>query len=471
MTRMASSISIIKLSLSLTLLLIQSSFFTLLAEARTGGDPVPVLIWSPERSLSDFPDENSNGVLATNSFKGTYLSPLTIEGSNSAVVFLQDKLHMDDFTKYADVYSVDSTGGSFKNVKNLMEENFSQELAQVSGASSALLELQEKFNGAVHTISSLPELKKLNLEEKFLLLVRLAPTSTSIKEESVIAENDKMIGAVCDHLKEKDIKYTAIYTGERSSGVGEEEVEVHSGRHLLADAEVDNKNGTLMNISTAGLSDMYIFMRSMKVVVKNNNKIVNRFELIPKTNSADTSSKTNKTAQVVIDFPSQKDNVTSNSYNVTLTMNATDQGDRWVISGLVLKIVSGAQDATDIKNGSLVNNDLDLVVPILYSYHCTWLDLYLDTRGIGNSEYSNYTGTSVRIYGFQFQPFMVQRNSFFDSVDCVPFFTLGILMGLVPTVLLLAILLGGTYMLLGLSIMDKYDDPKGKTISVAVGSD
>ena len=31
---------------------------------------------------------------------------------------------------------------------------------------------------------------------------------------------DKMIGAVCDHLKEKDIKYTAIYTGERSSGVG-----------------------------------------------------------------------------------------------------------------------------------------------------------------------------------------------------------------------------------------------------------
>ena len=71
----------------------------------------------------------------------------------------------------------------------------------------------------------------------------------------------------------------------------------------------------------------------------------------------------------------------------------------------------------------------------------------------------------------QFQPFMVQRNSFFDSVDCVPFFTLGILMGLVPTVLLLAILLGGTYMLLGLSIMDKYDDPKGKTISVAVGSD
>ena len=74
-----------------------------------------------------------------------------------------------------------------------MEENFSQELAQVSGASSALLELQEKFNGAVHTISSLPELKKLNLEEKFLLLVRLAPTSTSIKEESVIAENGEKI--------------------------------------------------------------------------------------------------------------------------------------------------------------------------------------------------------------------------------------------------------------------------------------
>ena len=100
-------------------------------------------------------------------------------------------------------------------------------------------------------------------------------------------------------------------------------------------------------------------------------------------------------------------------------MNATDQGDRWVISGLVLKIVSGAQDATDIKNGSLVNNDLDLVVPILYSYHCTWLDLYLDTRGIGNSEYSNYTGTSVRIYGFQVCVFFCQIFLFVSLVNIV----------------------------------------------------
>lgn len=458
------------------LFLLHSAF--LLTKQFVRADPaaaVPVLFWSPERSMSDLSSESTNGIVEADSFMGSFISPLMIKTHHSAVVFLQDKLHMDDFTKYADVYSVDSTGGSFKNVKNLMEENFSLELGQVSGAFSAVTELQKRFKGAVHTVSSMADLKGLHLEEKFLLLVRLAPISGSLKEEAVIADNDKMIGEVCEHLKHQGIKYAALYTGKKASESPLEEGEVHNGRHLLANLEEENSNGTLMNVSAEN-SNMFIFMRSMDVVVMNKGQnIINKFQIIPESTSAQKSTKNNKTAEVLLEFSKQKDNITSETYEIGVTLNVKNEGDRWVVSSMKLRVEPSVpqpgSNKTDIKNGTLANNELDLMVPILYSFHCTWMKLFLQTVGVKNQEYKNFTGTYVKIDGFQFQPYMIQGDRFFDSVDCVGFFTLGIWMGLLPVALLLSILLGGVFMLLGLSIMDKYDDPKGKTITVAVGSD
>ena len=52
--------------------------------------------------------------------------------------------------------------------------------------------------------------------------------------------------------------------------------------------------------------------------------------------------------------------------------------------------------------------------------------------------------------------------------DCVGFFTITIWSGILTTFLLIGILSFGIIMLMNISTMDRFDDPKGKTITVNV---
>jgi len=56
---------------------------------------------------------------------------------------------------------------------------------------------------------------------------------------------------------------------------------------------------------------------------------------------------------------------------------------------------------------------------------------------------------------------------FGDSWDCVPFFTPGILMGLFVLILLLLITFTGICWMMDINTMDRFDDPKGKTITIS----
>lgn len=356
-----------------------------------------------------------------------------------------------------------------------MEENFSLELPQVSQASKAVDELKQKYKGKVHSIGSTEELSSLGVSSKspFLLIVHLPPTASNIDLEAAFANNDKMIGAVCNHLSKRGVKYTALYTGKAASQGMVEEGEVHSsGRHLLAEEEVQNNNGTFINITVAGSSNIYLYMRNIAVCVKDKASpkgCALSFNLSPKDAKTDKTIATNDSAEVILDFAGQKgNNGSSDPYNIAINMNVVDKKDEWIMTGMQLNVepvTPKGGNETDIKKGNLTNLAVDFTVPILYSFHCTELNLYLNTLG-ESEDMANYTGTFVQITGFQFQPFMIQNDRFFNSVDCVGFFTAGIWMGLVPVLLLLTILLGGTMMLLNLSIMDRYDDPKGKTITV-----
>ncbi|ESO94938.1 hypothetical protein LOTGIDRAFT_144791, partial [Lottia gigantea] len=52
--------------------------------------------------------------------------------------------------------------------------------------------------------------------------------------------------------------------------------------------------------------------------------------------------------------------------------------------------------------------------------------------------------------------------------DCVTFFSTAIWMALFYGLIFIAILYYGMYMMFNLSTMDRFDDPKGKTITVNV---
>jgi len=70
--------------------------------------------------------------------------------------------------------------------------------------------------------------------------------------------------------------------------------------------------------------------------------------------------------------------------------------------------------------------------------------------------------------GVQIQAFSVSNNQFGYYNDCTGFFTIPIWMGVITMLSMLAIVLLGISMLLSITTMDRYDDPKGKTITVNV---
>ena len=67
---------------------------------------------------------------------------------------------------------------------------------------------------------------------------------------------------------------------------------------------------------------------------------------------------------------------------------------------------------------------------------------------------------------FQIQAFGIANNRFGHYNDCVGFFTVAAWMGVVTMLVMLAIVLLGVSMLLTINTMDRYDDPKGKTITI-----
>lgn len=68
----------------------------------------------------------------------------------------------------------------------------------------------------------------------------------------------------------------------------------------------------------------------------------------------------------------------------------------------------------------------------------------------------------IQIQGFG----LANSTNFSYASDCASFFTPAIWMGLVTVLLTLQILVYGLHMIMQINTMDRFDDPKGPSISV-----
>jgi V-type H+-transporting ATPase S1 subunit len=66
---------------------------------------------------------------------------------------------------------------------------------------------------------------------------------------------------------------------------------------------------------------------------------------------------------------------------------------------------------------------------------------------------------------FQIQPYIEERR-FGAAYDCVYFFTVPIWSGLFVCAIFSIIMIFGLVMIMDIKTMDRFDDPKGKTITI-----
>lgn len=104
-------------------------------------------------------------------------------------------------------------------------------------------------------------------------------------------------------------------------------------------------------------------------------------------------------------------------------------------------------------NFDVLTPNVDIVFPYNFSYHCS-----------ENITFSR-NNTAIRLIDFQVQ---IDATSFGDAYDCINFTTIPIWTGLFVTVILGLIMMWALAMIIDIRTMDRFDDPKGKTISVSL---
>uniref|UniRef100_A0A7M4FXQ0 ATPase H+ transporting accessory protein 1 n=1 Tax=Crocodylus porosus TaxID=8502 RepID=A0A7M4FXQ0_CROPO len=106
--------------------------------------------------------------------------------------------------------------------------------------------------------------------------------------------------------------------------------------------------------------------------------------------------------------------------------------------------------------------------PAEYSFHCQLVgtsNLYGVNLIPSNNEAKSW---DVFISEFQIQGFSVENNQFSYASDCTSFFSPGIWMALVTSIILLWILTYGIHMIMQLTTNSRFDDPKGSKYRVVL---
>lgn len=415
----------------------------------------PVLIWSSSRPLGDLPQSYAGKSVNTDTFHNDFLKPLTAELGQHLVVFLQDKLSLEDFTNHADVYNPNSDGGVFKNVKSTMDDQYSVHLPAVATPHVAIETLTKDFKGQIVRVDNPNQLADLQIKdgESYLFIVQLKPTIGK-NEAQAFQENDAAMGECMHHLNKRGLRYSAIYTGMSASQGNVDES--FQGRHLLQTVNYDT-NGTFYN-------DSYIMLY---------------YKSINLTISQAEAGVTKKTSE----FYNHNDmNVTTGKINETIALNISmkNAGSSAVLQMLLRTTPRYEWVATNETMSYNNENDtsfsfdnmpvnLDIAATLNWTYHCTRLVAKPVVRGYNNTKGQTI---SLSISGFQLQAFsynLTSMDAFTDNVwDCVEFFTIPIWMGIITTLVLVMILFFGMTMIANISTMDRFDDPKGKAITITV---
>ncbi|XP_018331543.1 V-type proton ATPase subunit S1 [Agrilus planipennis] len=151
------------------------------------------------------------------------------------------------------------------------------------------------------------------------------------------------------------------------------------------------------------------------------------------------------------------DQVSNSTIVATLTGSATTItfffeliSGYWYLNNLTV-VSSGSESDLAVK---------DVYAPTGFSYACN------------NSVFYEYTNQNYNLSlpGFQIQPFFGSNNSgsFGDPYNCVGFTSIPIWSGLFVTFILVLIMTFGLIFIFDIKTMDRFDDPKGKTITVNV---
>ncbi|XP_061684387.1 V-type proton ATPase subunit S1-like [Syngnathoides biaculeatus] len=433
-------------------LFITFSFFSYF---ETGGSTaqVPLLMWSTD-SLPPVPS-SSAGRITSDHQLASYLASAFETGAHTVLLFLQDKLSKDDFTTFAGVFG-NEEDGVFRNLKGLLRSSASSVTfpAVAWSPSTSTAALLEEQLGAAPAPVDVDTLSRVDVDPSVsnLLVVNL-PYCTSLQKScrEVLHNNDEVIAKVVSTMEDKNVPYTAMYTGGRPSRVISEPAAAERpvARALLQAVIPEVRPPVMFNAS--GGPCIMMWARNLNVTFLPGS---NWTDLAVDTPSLTESMCNSTNSLLVLSYPT----------GVTLSFSMSQQF--YPVSARNWFTLDSVQLQSNGVTASFVGSRA-IYAPAEYSFHCQSVSSFGDALLVPNSTNPNVSDWRLNFIDFQIQGFgLTNTTDFSYASDCAGFFTPGIWMGLLTSLLMLSIFVYGLHMIMQLNTMDRFDDPKGPSISV-----
>ncbi|XP_061430077.1 LOW QUALITY PROTEIN: V-type proton ATPase subunit S1 [Lethenteron reissneri] len=446
-------------------------------------DQVPVLLWTSDASLWGPATSPHSGHIVTAKELHGYLKPALQMPDKNLVLFLQDKLSVDDFTHYGRA----DGDNAFSNIQRaLASAPSSLVLPSVDWRSAGNLPafLRDRLAAG----RSVRELRLgrspsqepiLDPTRPNLLLVNLPRTSSPdvSSPKEALERNDEIIREVTEQLNKSGFPFTAIYTASRPSRVIREiyQAAAGTGRKLMqAESSASSAPSTAAvgvglypPVTFRNKTSDCIFMWASRVMLRIGQVSYDATEATF-SEQVDTSASSCSPDNATLSLQFSKSRTpTLPVQRLTIRFSMSNRlypvsAERW----FTLDKVAVAYANSSAGAAGAEFNVSSVYAPAIYSYRCQVVSTSPDSgaRLVPVSPISAHVHVSLK--DFQIQAFNVRDGKFAYASDCASFFTPAVWMGLVVGFILLLVLTYGVHMVLQLKTMDRFDDPKGPTISV-----
>uniref|UniRef100_A0A8D0ES09 VAS1 ATPase n=1 Tax=Strix occidentalis caurina TaxID=311401 RepID=A0A8D0ES09_STROC len=369
-----------------------------------------------------------------------FLQPVFTQKSRNLILFLQDTLSVDDFTYLSESYG---NKNPFQNeILQYSPSSLVLPAVDCEATRYLLSFLQESGDWNLTNITNLSVSQlEVNTSKPNLLVVQLQPLLSQLTEFVklyMFLFIDKIIGGLTMDLQERGIHFSVIYTAVRPSRISRKtDVVWGLRRQLMATEEEDSLSYPPLNVTTG--NDTCILFYARNFSLKANNSV-----FIDLTNA--TFITQNHTQHLWL----------AQTFKFLMTNKFYGGSARnWSTLDSVEIVQDGEKFAKF--NVSVMSS------PVEYSFHCQLVGTSNLYPGLHSMLNCTHLST---FFHFQIQGFNVENNRFSYASDCTGFFTPGIWMGLVISIVLLWILAYGIHMITQLTTNSRFDDPKGPALSV-----
>ncbi|XP_023939784.1 V-type proton ATPase subunit S1 [Bicyclus anynana] len=388
--------------------------FLVICIASTYGEvQVPVFIWgdlktsSKANPLSRVTEPEFNGLLKKQ-----------LAGDPFTVVFIDKTLSVEDFS------IKDDEGESvFPYLHSLISG--ATYLPAVDDPLPVLNRLADPENVRRVKVTENGLSAEIESDSGKMLFIQLKDAKADESRADLLRRHNDLMENMYNKLVEQYKDVVAIYTAENPSWTVSESHE----RFRRDVRNTDLQNGTFDGLK------LYV------------NKVLLNVD------SVETNVTTIDSASSVIN-ENQNMSTTLTFGDVSLTLNFLSKAGYWYFSSVTY------QQASRVV-GLLPQNEL--FVPLGFSYRCG--------QDLTFSNTTNQT-VIVQFRDIKVQPYFAESNEtlvYGDSINCVGFFSVPIWSGLFVVFILLAITFYGIMMMMDIRTMDRFDDPKGKTITINAG--